>query len=98
MNHKITKSAGGVVLNINKDVLIVNQNYDSWSLPKGHIDPGETAFEAAKRCSFCQKLFRTKKLNELALKKNGFKLQTFTKFMYLTGLVFEKSIITCFTN
>jgi 8-oxo-dGTP pyrophosphatase MutT (NUDIX family) len=49
MNHKITNSAGGVVLNINKDVLIVNQNYDSWSLPKGHIDPGETAFEAAKR-------------------------------------------------
>ena len=49
MNHKITKSAGGVVLNINKEVLIVNQNYDSWSLPKGHIDPGETAFEAAKR-------------------------------------------------
>ena len=49
MKHKITKSAGGVVLNINKKILIVNQNYDSWSLPKGHIDPGENAFEAAKR-------------------------------------------------
>ena len=49
MNNNITKSAGGIVLNINKEILIVNQNHDSWSLPKGHIDPGETAFEAAKR-------------------------------------------------
>ena len=39
----------GIVLNINKQVLVVNQNHDSWSLPKGHVDPGETAFEAAKR-------------------------------------------------
>ena len=48
-NQKITKSAGGIVLNVNKKILIVNQNYDSWSLPKGHIDPGETTLEAAIR-------------------------------------------------
>ena len=46
---KKTYSAGGVVLNAKGEVLIVNQNRDSWSLPKGHIDPGETALEAAKR-------------------------------------------------
>ena len=48
-NNNITESAGGIVLNINKQILVVNQNHDSWSLPKGHVDPGETAFEAAKR-------------------------------------------------
>jgi ADP-ribose pyrophosphatase YjhB (NUDIX family) len=46
---KKTVSAGGVVLNPDGDVLAVNQNGDSWSLPKGHIDPGETARQAAER-------------------------------------------------
>tara|TARA_Y100000310_G_C20607426_1_gene776251 strand:+ start:720 stop:1133 length:414 start_codon:yes stop_codon:yes gene_type:complete len=45
---KTTKSAGGVVLNQDK-VLVVNQNHNSWSLPKGHIDPGEDALTAARR-------------------------------------------------
>jgi len=46
---KHTESAGGVVLNKKGQVLVVNQNGDSWSLPKGHIDAGETALSAAKR-------------------------------------------------
>lgn len=45
---KVTYSAGGVVVN-NKKVLVVNQNNDSWSLPKGQVDPGETTEEAAAR-------------------------------------------------
>jgi ADP-ribose pyrophosphatase YjhB (NUDIX family) len=46
---KRTQSAGGVVLNPDGDVLVVNQRGNSWSLPKGHIDPGEDALAAAKR-------------------------------------------------
>jgi len=46
---KVTESAGGVVLNPRGDVLVVNQNGNSWSLPKGHVDPGESALEAAHR-------------------------------------------------
>ncbi len=46
---KTTLSAGGVVLNKHGQVLVVNQNGDSWSLPKGHIDPGEDALTAARR-------------------------------------------------
>lgn len=46
---KNTQTAGGVVLNKKGQVLVVNQRSNSWSLPKGHIDPGENAFEAAKR-------------------------------------------------
>ena len=30
-------------------VLVVNQNGTSWSLPKGHVDPGEEPLEAAIR-------------------------------------------------
>ena len=46
---KMSKSAGGVVLNSKGQVLVVNQNGDSWSLPKGHLDPGENELEAAQR-------------------------------------------------
>ena len=46
---KETKSAGGVVINSDGDVLVVSQHGTSWSLPKGHIDEGEDAITAAKR-------------------------------------------------
>jgi 8-oxo-dGTP pyrophosphatase MutT (NUDIX family) len=44
-----TRSAGGVVVNEDGEVLVVSQHGTSWSLPKGHIDPGEDALAAAKR-------------------------------------------------
>ena len=47
MRH--TESAGGVVLNRKDEVLVVSQHGSTWSLPKGHIDPGEDALTAAKR-------------------------------------------------
>lgn len=44
-----TQCAGGVVLNSQGLVLVVNSRGKSWSLPKGHIDPGEDPLTAAKR-------------------------------------------------
>ncbi|MFA5878811.1 MAG: NUDIX domain-containing protein [Candidatus Margulisiibacteriota bacterium] len=44
-----TKSAGGIVLNNEGKVLIVQQRSNSWSLPKGHLEEGEDALTAAKR-------------------------------------------------
>jgi len=44
-----THSAGGVVTNGEGKVLVVSQHGTSWSLPKGHIDPGEDALDAARR-------------------------------------------------
>src|SRR5436190_7721942 len=44
-----TRSAGGVVLNRCGHVLVVNQRGRSWSLPKGHIEPGEDPLAAARR-------------------------------------------------
>ena len=46
---KTSISAGGVVLNRHGDVLVVNQRGNSWSLPKGHVDPGEEILAAARR-------------------------------------------------
>ena len=46
---KSTESAGGVVLNKNGRVLVVSQQGTSWSLPKGHIEPGEDKLTAARR-------------------------------------------------
>ena len=47
MNKSI--SAGGVVLNQKGQVLLVSSRGDSWSLPKGHLEPGEDARTAAAR-------------------------------------------------
>jgi ADP-ribose pyrophosphatase YjhB (NUDIX family) len=49
MTQNHTYSAGGVVLNQKGEILVVNQNRNSWSLPKGHIDLGEDALTTAKR-------------------------------------------------
>ena len=46
---KYTQTAGGIVLNKNGLVLVVSQNGNSWSLPKGHIDEGEDKLQAAIR-------------------------------------------------
>ncbi|HLF18817.1 MAG TPA: NUDIX domain-containing protein [Candidatus Omnitrophota bacterium] len=59
-----TRSAGGVVLNKKGEVLVVSQKGTSWSLPKGHIDEGEDALEAAKR-----EIFEESGISELTLIK-----------------------------
>jgi 8-oxo-dGTP diphosphatase len=45
----IRYAAGGVIIGPENKIVVVNQNHDSWSLPKGHIDLGETARQAAER-------------------------------------------------
>jgi len=47
--QNVTESAGGIVLNQLNEVIVVSQRGDSWSLPKGHVDPGETPQQAAER-------------------------------------------------
>ena len=45
-----TQGAGGVVIQEKTGkILVVEQLNKSWSLPKGHINPGEDTLEAAKR-------------------------------------------------
>ena len=43
-----TVSAGGVVVNRGR-VAVVCQRGEVWSLPKGHLEKGESAVEAARR-------------------------------------------------
>jgi len=57
---KLTESADGVVLNKLSEVLVVNQDGRSWSLPKGHIDKGENALDAAKR-----EIYEESRINKL---------------------------------
>lgn len=44
-----TNSAGGIVVNSEGKVLVVDQAGISWSLPKGHVEKGEEFLETAKR-------------------------------------------------
>lgn len=46
---KVTVSAGGVVINPEGQVLLVNQRGTSWSLPKGHVETSEDPVQAAQR-------------------------------------------------
>ncbi len=48
-NIQKVECSGGIIINQFNKIAIVNQNYDSWSLPKGHIDKGETPIDAAIR-------------------------------------------------
>lgn len=41
--------AGGIIVNPERKIAVVNQFGNSWSLPKGHIEDGETPLEAALR-------------------------------------------------
>lgn len=41
--------SGGVVIGPGNKIVVVSQNGDSWSLPKGHIDESEDAEQAAVR-------------------------------------------------
>lgn len=45
---KVIEAAGGIVKNDNGEYLLIYRN-DTWDLPKGKIDPGETREEAAVR-------------------------------------------------
>ena len=44
-----SQAAGGVVVDPHGRVAVVRQRARTWSLPKGHVDPGEGALEAARR-------------------------------------------------
>ena len=44
-----TRSAGGVVMGPDGQIVVVNQRGLSWSLPKGHIEEQEEVLAAAKR-------------------------------------------------
>lgn len=41
--------AGGVVFGVSGEVLLLGHKEGTWVFPKGHLDPGESALEAALR-------------------------------------------------
>lgn len=47
-NFKLIKAAGGVVLNDSGEILFIYR-FDRWDLPKGKIEKGESASDAALR-------------------------------------------------
>lgn len=49
LSLKTAQSAGGVVLNANGHVLIVQEYGHYWGLPRGHVEPGEGLRDAAAR-------------------------------------------------
>jgi ADP-ribose pyrophosphatase YjhB (NUDIX family) len=90
MEVKKTKTAGGVIINENNEIVIVNQKGTSWSLPKGHLDGNETELEAAKR-----EIYEESGLKSLDLIKrlgsyerygmsNQLELKTITFFLFKT--------------
>ncbi|MFZ2804255.1 MAG: NUDIX domain-containing protein [Patescibacteria group bacterium] len=49
MADSIWNTAGGVVINPQGQVVVVSQKGETWSLPKGRIEEGEDALQAAQR-------------------------------------------------
>lgn len=48
MSHK-TRSSGAIIVGPDGRVVVVSQNGDSWSLPKGTLEKDETPEQAARR-------------------------------------------------
>jgi len=82
-------------LNKDGDVLVVDQKGRSWSLPKGHVEEGETARQAAEREvyeeSSLNKLHYVKELGEYERYKISLEggddfseLKTITMFLFTT--------------
>lgn len=44
-----TYSAGGIVINKNREILLVQEFGEYWGLPRGHVEEGEDALTAAIR-------------------------------------------------
>lgn len=49
MKNKMRESAGGIIKGPDGRVVLVQQNGVSWSFPKGGVEEGETALQAATR-------------------------------------------------
>jgi 8-oxo-dGTP diphosphatase len=53
MNQDLIRAAGGVVVATGRDgrprILLIQDRYGVWTLPKGHLDPGESEEQAAVR-------------------------------------------------
>ena len=45
----VVSGAGGVVFDRDGRVLVIRERRGGWVFPKGHIDPGESPLEAARR-------------------------------------------------
>jgi len=92
-----TKSAGGVVVNHDRKILVVNQNGNSWSLPKGRVEDGEDEITAAKReiyeesgikrLKFIRKLgsYERYRIGKGGMGENKTELKSITFFLFETG-------------
>jgi len=94
---KKTQTAGGVVVNKEGFVLVVNQKGTSWSLPKGHVEDGENKLNAAKReiyeesgvnnLEFVKELgtYSRHKISELGTSEDKSELKIITMFLFKTN-------------
>jgi ADP-ribose pyrophosphatase YjhB (NUDIX family) len=95
MPTKQSNKAGGIVINKEGKILVVAQRHNTWSLPKGGVEEGETDLEAAKREIYEEsgvkdlqfvKYLITYERYKIGLKNNDdfSELKTISLFLFLT--------------
>jgi 8-oxo-dGTP pyrophosphatase MutT (NUDIX family) len=81
----IRASAGGIIVGKGEKLVVVEQHGNSWSFPKGGIEEGETALEAALR-----EIYEETGLFELSLLSE---LGTYTRYsLDITGSGEQKEL------
>jgi bis(5'-nucleosidyl)-tetraphosphatase len=89
MAVKKTKSAGGVIVNEYDEVILVNQKGTSWSLPKGHLEKGETEIEAAHREIYEESGARDLKLIKLLGSYERYSMNNKSELKEITFFLFD---------
>lgn len=100
----IRLTAGGVIMNIDGDILLVHQKSGSWVFPKGGIEKGENPLVAAKREILEETGIEEKDLEQLADSEifydrpdseNQSVLQKISMFLFATEKMEVKPVPEC---
>lgn len=90
--------AGGIVWNPDHGIVVVNQNNNSWSLPKGHVELGEETFAAAireiheetgipsSRLKFIREVGSYERTQNLLYETDQPELRTITLYLFTTDM------------
>ena len=105
MNSGVDFAAGGIVLLEDKILLVKNKKDGSsssgepwWGYPKGHLEEGEKASEAAVREVFEETGFEVKIVNTKPIAESRYEIEHSGEILQKTVWFYEMEVVEAFKN